>query len=217
MTPEALAAIPYIPDFNHLALDTSVSFVVSALLAILINAEAQAWMATLLGDYRPDAKDRLHFIVFLHMSVLGSLSYLVGGFGWPKPIDINPARFKHPWLYTVLTRCSGALANFLLANIAGSLAVMLKFIDLDPLVFLMVVGVNITTAIYHLLPIPPLAAGSLFTALIPTTSPFLQRASYYAGSLLILAIFLTERLTGVGIVSPYLNPMVQAVMRFLVK
>lgn len=217
MTSAGVAAIPYIPDFSHLAFDTFVIFVVSALLAILINAEAQAWMATLLGDYRPDAKDRLHFIVFLHMSVLGSLCYLVGGFGWPKPIDINPAKFKHPRLYTVLTRFTGALANFILANIAGSLVVMLKFIDLDPLVFLMVVGVNITTAIYHLLPIPPLAAGSLITAWIPATSPHLQRLSYYAGSLLILAIFLTERLTGVGIVSPYLNPMIQAAVRFLVK
>jgi hypothetical protein len=217
MTSEALAAIPYIPDFSHMAVDTSVTFVVSALLAILINAEAQAWMATLLGDFRPDAKDRLHFIVFLHMSVPGSLCYLVGGFGWPKPIDINPAKFQHPRLYTVITRFTGALANFLLANIAGSLVFMLKFIDLDPLVFLMVVGVNVTTAVYHLLPIPPLAAGSLITVLIPATSPLLQRVSYYAGSVLILAIFLTERLTGVGLVSPYLNPVVQAVMRFLVK
>jgi len=217
MTSAGVAAIPYIPDFSHLPFDTLVIFVVSALLAILINAEAQAWMATLLGDFRPDAKDRLHFIVFLHMSVLGSLCYLVGGFGWPKPIDIDPTKFRHPRLYTVVTRFAGPLANFILANIAGSLVVMLKFIDLDPLVFLMVVGVNITTAIYHLLPIPPLAAGSLITAFFPAASPHLQRLSYYAGSVLILAIFLTERLTGVGIVSPYLNPVIQAVMRFLVK
>jgi hypothetical protein len=83
-----------------------------------------------------------------------------------------------------------------------------KFVDLDPLVFLMLAGVNLTTAVYHLLPIPPLAAGSLITAWIPGQSPLLRRVVYFSESVLILAIFLAERLTGVGIVSPFLNPVV---------
>jgi Zn-dependent protease len=187
------------------------------LLAVMINAEAQAWMATLLGDLRPDAKDRFHFIPFLHMSVLGSLCYVVAGFGWPKPIDLNPAKFRYPWLFTVLTRVTGPLANFLLANIAASMFVVMKLLDLDPVVFSMLVGVNVTTAIYHLIPIPPLAAGSLLTAGIPNLSPLTSRLIYYAGSGLILAIFLAERLTGVGLISPHLNPLVQATMKFLIK
>ncbi len=207
--------VPYIPDFSHLAFDTSISFVVAALLAILVNAEGQAWMATLLGDVAPDAKDRLHFIVFLHMSVLGSLCYLVAGFGWPKPIALDTTRFRNPQLYTLLVRFTGAFANFLLANIAASVAVMIRFIDVEPKVFLMVVGVNVTTAVYHLLPIPPLAAGSLITAWLPEQSPLLRRVAYFSGSVLILAIFLAERLTGVGILSPFLNPLVQAVVKFL--
>ncbi len=209
--------VPYIPDFSHLAFDSFVSFVVAALLAILINAEGQAWMANLLGDVRPDAKDRFHFIVFLHMSVLGSLCYLVAGFGWPKPIALDTTKFRNPQLYTLLVRFTGAFANFLLANIAASLTFVFKFVDLDPLVFLMVAGVNATTAVYHLLPIPPLAAGALITAWFPEQSPLLRRVTYFSGSVLILAIFLAERLTGVGIVSPFLNPVVQALMRFLVK
>ena len=85
---------------------------------------------------------------------------------------------------------------------------MFKFVDLYPLVFLMLAGVNLTTAVYHLLPIPPLAAGSLITAWIPGQSPLLRRVVYFSESVLILAIFLAERLTGVGIVSPFLNPVV---------
>ncbi len=217
MTPSALEAFPYIPDLNNLPFDAMVTFVVGVLLAIMINAEAQAWMATLLGDLQVDAKDRFHFIPFLHMSVLGSLCYVVAGFGWPKPIEINPAKFSHPWLFTVLTRVTGPLANFLLANIAASMFVFMNLLDLDPVVFAMLVGVNVTTAIYHLIPIPPLAAGSLLTAGIPNLSPLAARLIYYAGSGLILAIFLAERLTGKGILSPYLNPLVQATMKFLIK
>ena len=217
MITRSFEAFPYIPDLSHLAVDSAVTFVVSALLAILINAEAQAWVATLLGDYDPDAKERFSFNVFLHLSVLGSLCFLVAGFGWPKPIKINATRFGHPRLYTVLVRFAGVCANFLLANIAASLVFVVKFIDVDPLVFLMLAGVNVTTAVYHLIPIPPLAAGSLITAWIPAPSPQRRRVLYFSGSLLILAIFLTERITGVGIISPYLNPVVRAAMKFLLK
>lgn len=217
MTTRSFEAFPYVPDFSQLPPDTFISFVVSALLAIMINAEAQGWMATLLGDYDPDAKDRFHFNVFFHMSVLGSICYLLAGFGWPKPIAVNPANFRHPRLYTVLVRFTGLMANFVLANIAASLVFVIKFIELDPLVFLMVAGVNVTTAVYHLIPIPPLAAGSLITAWMPAPSPWQRRVVYYSGSAIILAIFLAERLTGVGIISPHLDPLVRAAMRFLVK
>jgi hypothetical protein len=109
------------------------------------------------------------------------------------------------------------MANFLLANIAASVFVFIRFLDMDPLVFAMLVGVNVTTAIYQLIPIPPLAAGSLITARIQNPSPLVKRLMYHSGSCLILAIFLTERISGVGILSPYLNPLVQATVKFLLK
>jgi len=216
MTSRGFENFPFIPDFSNLGFDTGVAFVVSALLAILVNAEAQGWMATLLGDYDPEYKDRFHFNVFFHLSVLGSLCYLVAGFGWPKPVRINPANFKYPRLYTILVRFTGMFANFMLANIAASLVFVIRFIDFDPLVFLMVAGVNLATAVYHLIPLPPLAAGSLITVWLPDYSPRQRRAVYYSGSLIILAILGAERITGVGIFRPYLDPLVRALLRFLV-
>jgi hypothetical protein len=216
MDTKGFGAIPYIPDLHNLAFDNLVIFIVSALLAIMINAEAQAFMATVLGDSRADAKDRFHFNVFLHLSLPGSICYLLGGFGWPKPIDVDPSRFRFPRLFTVIVRFTGALANILLANIAASIIFALKFLETDLMVLLMVAGVNITTAVYHLIPIPPLAAGSLITIWFPQQSPLIRRVIYYSGSVVILAIFLTERITGVGIISPYLNPLVREVVRLIV-
>ena len=109
------------------------------------------------------------------------------------------------------------IANFPLAIISASLVFLVRFIDLEPVVFLMVVGVNLTTAVYHLIPIPPLAAGSLITTWLPDQSPLQKRVLYFSGSALILAISPAERITGVGLVSPLLNPVVRAVMKFLVK
>ena len=90
---------------------------------------------------------------------LGSICYLVGGFGWPRTMDIDRSKFAHPRLYMVMTRLAGPLANLLLAGIAGSIVMIFNTFECDPRVFLMVIGVNITTAIYNLIPVPPLAMG----------------------------------------------------------
>ena len=209
-------SVPYIPDFFHQpAIDAIAVFVVSALLAIMINAEAQAFMAAALGDSRPDAKDRFHFNVFLHLDILGSICYLVAGFGWPKPIDIDPDKFKYPRLYTVLVRLAGPLANILLANITASLVFAASFMNIDPVVFLMVLGVNVTTAIYNLIPLPPLAAYSLFSIWLPSESQGIKKILQVSGPFIIVAIFLIERITGVGIISPYLNPLVREIVRLI--
>ena len=90
----------------------------------------------------------------------------------------------------------------------------MRSFEWDPLVFLMVIGVNVTTAIYNLVPIPPLAMGSLVCELIPedavrTRSLFLQ-----IGPFLILALVLLERLTHQGIISPYVDPLIKSTFSF---
>jgi len=207
--------IPYIIDPNNLALDAAVSFIVSALLAIMIYAEGQAWVSTTLGDLRPGAKDRFHFNAFFHLDVTGCLSFLVAGFGWPKTMDIDPSKFKYPKLFLFLSRLAGPMANLMLASIAATFVHIIRFLGMVPMVFLMVVGVNITTAVYNLIPIPPLAAGSLITMWIPEESRFLRKAVHFVGPFLILGIFLAERLTGQGIISPYLNPIVWTLVKIL--
>jgi Zn-dependent protease len=205
--------IPFVLDPNNLMLDATAAFVVSALLAIMINAEGQAWVSTMLGDARVEAKDRFHFNAFLHLDITGSICYLVAGFGWPKYLDIDASKFKYPQLFMVLSRAAGPVANLLMASVAATLFFVMEFLDMDPRVFLMVVGVNVTTAVYSLIPIPPLAASSLITVLIPEESP-LRKVLFFAGPFVIVGIFLYERVTGVGLLSPYLDPLVRQVVSF---
>jgi Zn-dependent protease len=207
--------VPFFIDPQNLAMDATISFVVSILLTITINAEAQAFMAVFLGDHRPGAKDRFHFNAFLHLDILGSICYLVGGFGWPRTVVIDPDKFKHPRLYAFLTRLAGPMANFLLANIAGSLVYMMKIVDFDPRVFLMVLGVNVTTAVYNLLPLPPLAGGALIHALIPGAWTRVRWIFWQAGPFLLVAIALLERITQKGLISPYLNPLVNILLKYI--
>ena len=85
----------------------------------------------------------------------------MGGFGWPRVFDIDRSKFEYPRLYMVLTRAAGPLANLLMASIVGSIVMIFNIFEYNPRVFLMVIGVNLTTAIYNLIPVPPLAMGYL--------------------------------------------------------
>jgi Zn-dependent protease len=209
--------VPFIIDPQHLALDAVVSFCVAALLAVTINAEAQAFAATFLGDARQSPKDRFHFNAFLHLSPLGTICYLVAGFGWPRTVDIDPGKFKNPRVYTVITRLAGPIANLLLAGIAGSIASVMKMVESDPRVFLMVIGVNITTAVYNLIPLPPLAGGVLVTQLIPPQLTVVRKLFEQAGPFLILALALLDRLQPQGIISPQIHPLITQLFNFITR
>ena len=204
--------VPFILTPQTLEIDAIVTFVVSILVATMVNAEAQAFASTFLGDARIAPKDRFNFNVFLHLDILGTICYLVGGFGWPRTMQVDTSKFKHPRIYLVITRAVGPLANLLLASIAGSVAMVMTKFDYDPRVFLMVMGVNITTAIYNLIILPPLAAGVAVSELLP------EGPRYWfllAGPYLVLTLALLERLSDQGIVGPYLNPIVLAVYHYL--
>ena len=206
--------VPFILNPNNLAIDAVATFCVSVLLAVMINAEAQAFVSTFLGDTRVDAKDRMHFNAFLHLDILGTICYLVGGFGWPRTMDIDASKFKHPRLGMVISRLAGPIANLLLAAIGGSIVTFMNMMDWEPRVFLMVIGVNITTAVYHLLPLPPLAMGSLVTELMPPDDVKTRWLFRLAGPYLILALTLLDRITHQGLLSPYFDPLIKAVYTY---
>jgi Zn-dependent protease len=212
MTTSIAWPVPFVLGPHNLAIDAVTAFVVSVLLACMVNAEAQAFASTFLGDSRVGAKDRFNFNVFLHLDILGSVCYLIGGFGWPRTMEIDRSKFAHPRLYTAITRLAGPLANLLLAGIAASVVSIMKSFEWDPMVFLMVVGVNVTTAVYNLIPIPPLALGSLVSELLPQDRA--KAILVQIGPFLIVALVLLERITQRGILSPYFNPLIKTLFAF---
>jgi Zn-dependent protease len=215
MTIDTAWPVPFIINPQNLAIDAVVAFCVSVLVTITINAEAQAFVSNILGDHRPGARDRLHFNAFLHLDILGSICYLVGGFGWPRILDIDASKFEYPRLYLVVSRVAGPLANLLLGSIVGSIAMIFIAFDYNPRVFLMVIGVNITTAIYNLIPLPPLAMGYLVGELIPSTQERTRSLLLRAGPFLVLALALLERFSPRPFISPYFDPIIKAIYGYI--
>jgi len=216
MPTESAWPVPFFLDPSNLTIDATVSFCVAVLITAMLNAEAQAFMSNFLGDRRPDAKDRLNFNVFLHVGVLGSICFLIGGFGWPRLFDIDRSKFEHPRLYMVISRMAGPLANLLMASIVGSIVMIFNAFDYNPRVFMMVVGVNLTTAVYNLIPVPPMAMGYLVSELMPQMEERTRTLLFLVGPYMVLALALAERLTHQAIFSPYFDPIIRAIYTYIV-
>jgi len=216
MSAERFWPVPFWLDPTNLTIDSTVAFCVAVLVTVTFNAEAQAFMSNLLGDSRPGARDRLHFNAFLHLGVLGSICYLLGGFGWPRIFDIDRSKFEHPRLYMALSRAAGPVANLLLASIVGSVVMIFNAFDYNPRVFMMVVGVNLTTAVYNLIPVPPMAMGYVISELMPQMEERTRTQLFLVGPYLVLALALAERLTHQAIISPYFDPIIRSIYTYIV-
>ena len=207
-------SIPFLIAPGNLAIDDVVTFLVAVLTAVLINGEAQAFAATLLGDARPGTRDRFHFNALLHLDILGTICFLAGGFGWPRTVKVDSAKLRQPW-YILLVRFAGPVGNLLLANIAASVIWLGAKVSVDTRVFALVAAVNITVAVYSLVPIPPLAAATFWDLLLFSGRERLWQIWRQAGPFLLVAIVLLERITGQGIISGYLNPLVRDLFTFI--
>jgi len=216
MSAERFWPVPFWLAPTNLNIDSTVAFCVAVLVTVTFNAEAQAFVSNLLGDSRPGARDRLHFNAFLHLGVLGSICYLLGGFGWPRIFDIDRSKFEHPRLYMALTRAAGPLANLLMASIVGSVVMIFNAFDYNPRVFMMVVGVNLTTAVYNLIPVPPMAMGYVISELMPQMEERTRTRLFLVGPYLVLALALAERLTHQAIISPYFDPIIRSIYTYIV-
>ena len=204
--------LPYLINYSYPVVEDIAIFCVAMLTAIVVSAEGQGFVATFLGDSEVGAKDRLHFNVFLHMSLFGTLCFFVAGFGWAKQLKINSENFKSsPRLFLLISRIAGPLANLLMANIAASLSWVLSRYGVEDKVFSTIVVVNITMAIYSLIPIPPLPGSAvleLFLAKNKSTQK-IWTGLCQVGPYVLIGLFLLFRLTGYEGVSSLVNPVVQ--------
>ena len=209
--------MPYQLDFTKLVFDSFLAFCLGVLFAVTINAEAQAFVAQILGDVRSDDKNRFHFNAFRHLDVLGTIAFFVVGFGWPRHVDIDSSRFRRPRLYSVIVRLAGPLANFLLASILSSISLIIEQFSIDPEMFKIVLGVNLMVAVANLLPIPPMAVGSVIRVLIPVRAKNLGNTFWRIGPYLLVALLVVERFSQSGILNRLFLPIFTPVFTFLTK
>lgn len=174
-----------------------VVFVLALVSAVTIHEFAHAFVADRLGDPTPRHAGRVTLNPLAHLDLMGSLMLLVAGFGWGKPVPIQPRNFTTPALDELLVALAGPASNIIQAFIAGGLARLVA--DTQPfLASLLIVAVelNVLLMLFNLLPVPPLDGSKI---LRPILGEEAFRSLEALSLPLIIALFLLLQTTQLGV------------------
>ncbi len=161
-------------------------------MSVVVHEVSHGFAALSLGDPTAKYEGRLTLNPFAHLDPIGSflvpiLGYLFGGFiiGWARPVPFNPYNLRNQRWGEGLVAAAGPISNILLAIIFG---IILRFIGpnsslSDPLT--LVVLINLTLAIFNLVPIPPLDGSKILFTFFPKTGLSLRYAMERYGLILV--------------------------------
>lgn len=158
------------------------------LFALSLHETAHGYIAYKLGDPTARSLGRLTMNPLKHLDPIGFICMILFGFGWANPVPINSRYFKKPRRDIALSSLAGPVSNLLAAIVFSVLyGVALLAVNLFDakvgfpnetayllaehfLIFLYYgVALNVTLAVFNLLPIPPLDGSRIVSAFLPPT------------------------------------------------
>lgn len=169
------------------------------ILSIIVHEIAHGLAANALGDPTAKYAGRLTLNPIPHIDPVGSIilpliTYFSGGFifGWAKPVPYNPYNLRHGTWGEALVALAGPASNVAIAVLFGLLIRLAPLSQSFTTIFGLVVLVNLSLAIFNLIPIPPLDGSKILFALLPLSAMrvryFLEQWGFFL--VIIFVIFL---------------------------
>ncbi len=153
------------------------------LLALVIHEYSHGYISTKLGDPTPRIRGRLTLNPLVHLDLYGTILMLLTGFGWAKPVEVNPMYYKDRKKGMALVAVAGPLSNFILAFLSlflYAIIIVVTFYFELPYAIIEVFGlacsysaqINLCFMVFNLIPIPPLDGSRIL-------GMFLGNRAYY--------------------------------------
>lgn len=140
------------------------------LIAFPIHECAHALVAKWLGDDTAEKQGRITLNPVKHLDLFGTILMLFAGFGWAKPVPINPNNFKKRKLGMALSSLAGPVSNLILAYIAMILSKILLYTETSEELSIICINamlINVGLAVFNLIPVPPLDGSRILLLILP--------------------------------------------------
>jgi Zn-dependent protease len=214
-------------NFLNLDLSTLLTHAFVLVISLTVHEFAHAWTANYYGDSTPEMNGRLTLNPLSHLDPIGSLVFLAVGFGWAKPVPVNPyflsRRSSSALMWVSL---AGPLSNLLLAVVAaipfrlGILSVFdaqmalftsgEHYLPTLAQVLYTFIQINLILMLFNLIPLAPLDGEKIAEYFFPPAwGRFLERIRPYGPVILLVVVFM-------GLISYIITPPLRVLMSLLV-
>lgn len=191
--------------------------IVSLIFSLSFHEFAHAYAAYKLGDNTAAYKGRLTLNPLAHLDPIGSMMLLFIGFGYAKPVPVNPINLKDPRVDMMKIAFAGPLSNLFLCLVSciairfmGQSIFMysnytLELSSFGLLLYIFAI-INMTLAIFNLIPIHPLDGGQIFGGYLDKINPNFSYKLRSDGPKILFAIIIIGYLTGFSLIGIIISP-----------
>lgn len=196
---------------GRLELATLIARAIVLLVAFTIHELAHAVTADRLGDPTPRRQGRISLNPLVHLDPFGTIMLLISGFGWARPVQVNPYNLKgDPRTSMAIVAAAGPLSNVVMAVIfaipirLGLVGFQFGTSGLLPSLeglFFEFVWINLILAFFNLIPVPPLDGYRILTGILPPDLAFRLRPLEQYGFLILLAAIFLLPIIGIDLLN----------------
>lgn len=179
------------------------------LISLSFHEFAHAWAANRLGDPTARLSGRMTMDPLAHIDPFGFILLILAGWGWAKPVPVNPYNFRRPKQGMLYTSLAGPASNVMLAlvsTIVLKLALLLNVNSTFVVALLQrMILLNLGLAAFNLIPVPPLDGSKILAGLLP------DRGSSVVWKLEAYGPFILIALVATGAIDVVLGPLVNGI------
>lgn len=173
----------------------TLAYVLVVILSLSLHEYAHAFVAYKSGDSTPKMQGRVSINPMRHIDPIGIICCAFFGFGWAKPVQINPSNFRNIKKGTAWTSAAGIIVNLALSFFSYGIYSALTLIPVHNYLFIFVLQffyfmffINLCLAVFNLLPIYPLDGFKLVEVFSKYKNPFVEFMYKYGNLILILFV-----------------------------